>query len=61
MSNPDPKARRAELIRLAMTALRGSGTTATGATMFMPDGSVVYLSAENANAMTGTGPAKGRV
>lgn len=47
-------------IRLALAALAAAGPTATGATVMLPDGELLYFSVETARAMTSNAPAGGR-
>jgi hypothetical protein len=51
---------RAAAIRLAASVLRTSGPTATGMTLMLPDGEALYMSIDDARAMAGTAPARGR-
>ena len=45
---------RAAFIRKAMIELAGAADTATGATLFLPDGEILYLSVADARAMYST-------
>ena len=52
---------RAEAIRLASAYLANvAAPTATGITLFLPDGGTAYVSAEDARAMHGKGKPGGR-
>jgi hypothetical protein len=51
---------RAEAIRLTNEYLaHQAAATVTGATLILPDGSTLYLSADDALAMAGSLPARG--
>lgn len=53
----DRKADRAEMIRLALDYLANvAAPTASGATLMLPDGSTLYLSADDARALHGGAP-----
>ena len=52
---------RDDLIKLAHAALAASDDpTVTGGTLILPTGEVVFISADDARALTGHGPARGR-
>ncbi len=51
---------KAAALRLAMISWAHAGPTATGATVMYPDGSMTYLSADDASALYGAKPARGR-
>ena len=60
---PEPNRRTpvslSEVVRL-LASLAAADPTVSGITLILPDGSMRYLDAADALAMTGAGPARGR-
>jgi hypothetical protein len=53
-------AERTETLQLAYAMLACAGPTATGATLILPSGERLYIDADDARAMAGNVPARGR-